>query len=381
MDREAQLMDLPFSYAAEVTSEEFGSEDFLLKNKLVGGYWSRWSLLVRPARFKLPLAAEQPRDPSSHWRAGHRDAYGPLKQEAAILLCGSATLRPPGPNKPLVSWLQYFEWRGLSLSSPVAPLLSSALSVYYIITSLVPKHFPELNILKKQSLKIHIVESHREFHTLLTFWELSVLLPHVTFELVFIGEGLPSWSDGQQLFMLMKNGSVSLVDLSLTPNEKASKKGITVKCYHRAYHMLQGPKPDLVIGFKPAIPLHESWLSTLPRLQSLKVPAYFCELSELSCECSQQVMNQATGGTVSSPVINPFHCPLRISGGDNRLPWYSNGFIFHLMYKPAVNFQRPAAANIPDPLPIKPASPSPEPPKLTRKERKAAARNLPRKRR
>lgn len=39
-----------------------------------------------------------------------------------------------------VSWRQYYEWRGLSLSCPVAPVLSSALSVYYIVTSLVPTH-------------------------------------------------------------------------------------------------------------------------------------------------------------------------------------------------------------------------------------------------
>ena len=39
-----------------------------------------------------------------------------------------------------VSWRQYCDWRGIGLSSLVAPLLSSPLSIYYIITSLVPKH-------------------------------------------------------------------------------------------------------------------------------------------------------------------------------------------------------------------------------------------------
>ena len=36
-----------------------------------------------------------------------------------------------------VSWRQYYGWRGLALSSPVATPLSPALSLYYIITSLV----------------------------------------------------------------------------------------------------------------------------------------------------------------------------------------------------------------------------------------------------
>ncbi|KAM9407661.1 zinc finger MYND domain-containing protein 15-like [Salvelinus alpinus] len=97
-------------------------------------------------------------------------------------------------------------------------------------------------------------------------------------------------------------------------------------------------------AFRPAILLQESWLSILPRLQSLRVPAYFCEVGELSCECSQQVMSQATGGTLSPPHVNPFHCPLRITGGDNMLPWYSNAFIFHLRYKPLHSEKRPSVA-------------------------------------
>ncbi|XP_018549338.1 zinc finger MYND domain-containing protein 15 isoform X3 [Lates calcarifer] len=209
-----------------------------------------------------------------------------------------------------------------SLSSVVAPVLSSALSVYYIITSLVPKHFPDLNLLKKQTLRIHILESYREFHTMLTFWELSVLLPHVTFELVFIGGHLPGWGDKvlHHFFIQKINGSVSITDSSLIPDEEADKRIIRVTVHRCTYHTLQGPVPDLVVGFKPAFLRNDSWFSTLPKLQTLRVPAFFCEISELRCESSEEVMNKATGGTVSPPTINPFHCPLRINGGDNRLP-------------------------------------------------------------
>uniref|UniRef100_A0AAZ3RVD6 Mitochondrial splicing suppressor 51-like C-terminal domain-containing protein n=1 Tax=Oncorhynchus tshawytscha TaxID=74940 RepID=A0AAZ3RVD6_ONCTS len=285
MSHESQLAELPFSYAAEVTAVDFDLEHFLNKNKLDSGYWVHWSLLVR----------------------GH--IFG-CQNSLSLSLSLSSVL-----------WSQYCEWRGISLSSPVAVLLSSPLSIYYIITSMVPKDFPELNIQKKQSLKIHIIDSYREFRCLKVFWELSVLLPHMTFELVFIGEGLPPESDEEQLFLQKKNGRVHLVNPSFTPDEKLDRRSIRVKGYRRAYHMLQGPKPDLVIGFRPAILLQESWLSTLPRLQSLRVPAYFCEVGELSCVCSQQVMSQATGGTLSPAHINPFHCPLRITGGDNMLPW------------------------------------------------------------
>ncbi|XP_026859571.2 zinc finger MYND domain-containing protein 15 [Electrophorus electricus] len=389
MRRGEQLALLPFPYATETTSEDFDVEDFLFKNKLSSGYWLHWSLLVRSPRFQLHSSLEQSKD---LWLSDHSEPYGPLKEEANILL-SHIPHNSPCLSAPLVSWSQYMSWRGLSLTSPVSVLLSSALSTYYIITSLVPQDFPEMNILNKQSLKIHIIESYREFHTLMSFWELSVLLPQMTFELSFIGERLPQKSDKQQLFLQKKSGGVSLVNPAVGSEEKADRRSIRIKVYKRAYHMLLGPKPDLVIGFSPAIPLHDLWLSALPRLQSLRVPAYFCELSELSCESSQQVMSSATGGALSSPALNPFHSPLRICGGDNLLPWYSNAFIFHLIYKPLAPCpQRPSltsnkAGVHPDPQ--QPANqrvatpqqnPPPESFKMTRRERKRTARNTHHKR-
>ncbi|KAK1890391.1 Zinc finger MYND domain containing protein 15 [Dissostichus eleginoides] len=195
----------------------------------------------------------------------------------------------------------------------MAPLLSSTLSIYYLITSLLPRQFPEMHILRKQSLRIHIIESYRESQTLVTFWELSVLLPHVTFDLLCVRELLPCCCD--------KNGRVVLTDCSL-PHGGAARGGVRV-------------------SFQPAFLQNDSWLSTLPKLQSLRVPTFFCEMSELRCERSDQVMREATGGAMSRPTINPFHCPLRRNGGANRLPRYSNGFIFHLMYKPSANRQPP----------------------------------------
>ncbi|XP_063043208.1 zinc finger MYND domain-containing protein 15-like isoform X2 [Engraulis encrasicolus] len=385
MSHTAQLAELPFTFATEVTAEDFDMEYFLKKNNLETGYWPLWSLLVRSPRYELNTGMEQSKEPIAVWLAGHLEPFGPLKKESDILM-RTAPHNAPNLKSPLVSWQKYFSWRGLSLASPVAVLLSSPLSIYYIITSLVPQDFPELNILKKQSLKIHIIESYREFNSLLMFWELAVLLPQMSFELCFIGERLPPESDEQQYVLQKKDGHVTLVSLSLSAEERIEKKSIRVKVYRRAYHMLQGPKPDLVIGFRPAIPLHDLWLSTLPRLQSLKVPAYFCELSEPSCEGSLQIMSSATGGALSSAHLNPFHCPLRISGGDSLLPWYSNAFIFHLVYKPAASCSLKAAVANPQPAgpaeqPIRVESPPAPQPKMTRKERKQAARNIPRSKR
>ncbi|XP_063757386.1 zinc finger MYND domain-containing protein 15-like [Eleginops maclovinus] len=355
MKHGAKLEELPFSYTAEVTSEDFSLEDFLFTNKLVTSYWLHWSQLVHSVTA----------DSYCDWLEGHSHAYEPLKQEAEILMCGPDPKHPPSLSEPLVSWRQYYGWRGLSLSSVVAPLLSSTLSIYYIITSLLPKHLPEMHILKKQSLRIHIIESYRESQTLVTFWELSVLLPHVTFDLVFIRERLPCWCDKVQLVIQKVNGRVVLTDCSLMPPEGAARRSVRVRLHRSSYSTLQEPQPDLVIGFKPAFPQNDSWFSTLPKLQSLRVPAFFCEMSELRCERSQQVMREATGGAVSKPTINPFHCPLRKNGGDNRLPRYSNGFIFHLLYKPSANKPQPVMQTLSD---LRSASLSPQ---RTFRERKA----------
>ncbi|KAJ8389263.1 hypothetical protein AAFF_G00121280 [Aldrovandia affinis] len=103
-------------------------------------------------------------------------------------------------------------------------------------------------------------------------------------------------------------------------------------------------------------------------------------------------MGAATGGALSPPHINPFHCPLRITRGDNTLPWYANAFVFHLIYKTVA----PCPQRVPVTRPrqcdpahqLLPANqragvhqnPPPEASKMTRKERKQAARNVPRKR-
>lgn len=49
------------------------------------------------------------------------------------------------PSNPLSpgSWQDYYSWRGLSLDSPMAVLLTYPLTVYYVITHLVPQSCKE----------------------------------------------------------------------------------------------------------------------------------------------------------------------------------------------------------------------------------------------
>uniref|UniRef100_A0A8C9ITK2 Zinc finger MYND-type containing 15 n=1 Tax=Piliocolobus tephrosceles TaxID=591936 RepID=A0A8C9ITK2_9PRIM len=279
---------------------------------------------------------------------------------------------PPDPPRALFgSWQDYYTWRGLSLDSPTAVLLTYPLTVYYIITHLVPQSFPELNIQNKQSLKIHVVEAGKEFDLVMVFWELLVLLPHVALELQFVGDGLPPESD-QQHFTLQRDGPEVSVragsGISARPSsgtkEKGAHRDLQIKVSARPYHLLQGPKPDLVIGFNSGFGLKDTWLSSLPRLQSLRVPAFFTESSEYGCVMDDQTMAVATGGGTSPPQPNPFRSPFRLRAADNCMPWYCNAFIFHLVYKPAQGSGVRPAPGPPPPSPTPSA-----PPALTRRRR------------
>ncbi|NIG59777.1 zinc finger MYND domain-containing protein 15 isoform X3 [Pontoporia blainvillei] len=215
---------------------------------------------------------------------------------------------------------QVLQGDGPALMPPVPPDPPRGLFAYHPV--------PELNIQNKQSLKIHVVEAGKEFDLIMVFWELLVLLPHVALELQFVGDSLPPESD-QQNFTLQRDdlevsvrpGSGVSARLSSGTKEKGGRRDLQIKVSARPYHLLQGPKPDLVIGFNSGFGLKDTWLSSLPRLQSLRVPAFFTESSEYGCVMDDQTMAMATGGVTSPPQPNPFRSPFRLRAADNCMPW------------------------------------------------------------
>ncbi|XP_058036245.1 zinc finger MYND domain-containing protein 15 [Ahaetulla prasina] len=451
MSHARELANFPFTFAAEVTSDTFNKEGFLLARGLTRGYWVAESMLVRAPDYGLGLQKGPAKTPtnslldrSSQLRQslsgirptqyhsftncilyifGYNFGYNsrcwlsPLKlftvdglfilrnhpwllsirsswaewapfmppwsgNPFEALRPEGGTALPPAPPEPptprtfFASWKEYYQWRGLPLGAPLAVLLTYPLTAYYIITQLAPQHFPELNILNKQSLKIHLVEAGKEFGVLMVFWELSVLLPHVSLELLFVGDTLPPELDGQQ-FLLQRDEERGVSVLpGLAPRAKGGRRELQLGFSARPYHLLQAPKPDLVIapivplicpGFNSGFALKETWLSALPRLQSLRVPAYFTECSAYSCAVDEAAVSMATGGTASPAQINPFRSPFRQAGIDNAMPWYCNAFIFHLIYKASANNHR--QSSVPPPQPLL-ASGNPEPAEPARSRRK-----------
>ncbi|KAJ7313331.1 hypothetical protein JRQ81_004622 [Phrynocephalus forsythii] len=370
MSHARDLANLPFTFAAEVTSETFNKEGFLSARGLTRGYWAGESMLVRVPDYGVGLQGP-PKKPADFLQSGN--PFEALRPEGGAALPPAP---PPPPGTFFGSWKEYYQWRGLPLGAPLAVILTYPLTMYYIITQLAPQHFPELNILNKQSLKIHVVEAGKEFGVLMAFWELSVLLPHVSLEVLFVGEALPQELDGQQ-FLLQRDETHGVsVQPGLAPRAKAGRRELQMGFSARPYHLLQAPKPDLVIGYNSGFALKETWRSCLPRLQSLRVPAYFTECSEYSCAVDEAAVSTATGGSASPALINPFRSPFRRAGTDNAMPWYANAFVFHLIYKASAGTHRPAplaqppgpgssSGNAPPPPP-----PPPEPSRSRRKEKR-----------
>uniref|UniRef100_A0A8C0E0I9 Zinc finger MYND-type containing 15 n=1 Tax=Balaenoptera musculus TaxID=9771 RepID=A0A8C0E0I9_BALMU len=338
MERAGELATLPFTYTAEVTSETFNKEAFLASRGLTRGYWTQLSMLI----------------PGSG-TPGHPRGSTP---SLSVLLNGDP--------------YQLLQGHGPALMPPVPPDPPRGLFV------------PELNIQNKQSLKIHVVEAGKEFDLIMVFWELLVLLPHVALELQFVGDSLPPESD-QQHFTLQRDdlevsarpGSGVSARLSSGTKEKGGRRGLQIKVSARPYHLLQGPKPDLVIGFNSGFGLKDTWLSSLPRLQSLRVPAFFTESSEYGCAMDDQTMAVATGGGTSPPQPNPFRSPFRLRAADNCMPWYCNAFIFHLIYKPP---QGSWARHAPGPAPPAPTPTAPPAPARRRRGEKKPGRGARRRR-
>ncbi|XP_075763389.1 zinc finger MYND domain-containing protein 15 isoform X1 [Pelodiscus sinensis] len=367
MSHARQLADLPFTFTAEVTSDGFNKEGFLASRGLTRGYWAHESMLVRAPDYGVGLGGRK------DWRPIPVQSGNPfeaLRPEGGAAL-SPTTPEPPAPRTYFSSWQEYYTWRGLPLGSPLAVLLTYPLSVYYIVTQLAPQHFPELNILNKQSLKIHIVETGKEFHMAPLFWELSVLLPHVALELLFIGGVLPPEADGQQVLLQRTETQEVRVWPGPAPKAKGGRGGLQLKFCVQPSPLLQSPKPDLVIGFNSGFALKDTWLSVLPRLQALRVPAYFTECSEYSCAVDEATVSMATGGSASPAHINPFRSPFRQAGIDNAMPWYSNAFIFHLLYKRGAGGARRPPGPAPPPAPsLASQGPEPSPARAHRKEKR-----------
>ena len=92
------------------------------------------------------------------------------------------------------------------------------------------------------------------------------------------------------------------------------------------------PSVCLFPGLNAGLAAYPTWLETLTGLSRSRTPAYFTDYCQYSCECSRLPLEALHLGTISEVAMNPFRSPLRKYCEEHDMPWYSNAFVYHLVY-------------------------------------------------
>ncbi|XP_058072521.1 uncharacterized protein LOC131221322 [Magnolia sinica] len=208
----------------------------------------------------------------------------------------------------LSGWSEYYNLRSLPLSSPVAVLLSYPLTVYHILTAL--SIGCKNLLLKGREVIVHYLGPEGELDWMPAFTEIGHLLNGSgNVQIVMVGPEVPSDLSGTVL------GISSRVRVNLV-------RGV----YQEESTYL--PSPHVVVALNSGLESGGSWGGALELINSMNVPAFFTDQSEISCTNAKQVLRGA-GLHITFPVMpNPFRSPVRNPMPSTNLPSYSNGFVF-----------------------------------------------------
>ncbi|XP_046350658.2 zinc finger MYND domain-containing protein 15-like [Haliotis rufescens] len=303
MSKTAELTRLPFTFAPETTAFAFNiirCEKFLEERGVYNqGLWRReCTTWATPGHF-IPFGELPPCD------------------DPVVLPVESCTLddppanTPPDPSQPFTDWESYYEWRGLRLDSPVAVLLNFPLTLYYILTTCLPRDYPGMKVCAGRQYVIDLVGVEKEVEMLQIFKEFGRLLPDIRFMINMVGTEISK-----------------SVDLKTYKEENVS-----VTIHRSLYHKYKGPHPHLVLGFNAGVGAYMTWAASLKKMKVNNVAAYFTDYCQYSCDCARLAMEGVKLGTCTTPEINPFRSPFRKVCEENNMPWYSNGFIYRLVYE------------------------------------------------
>ncbi|KAL7559501.1 hypothetical protein ACA910_010315 [Epithemia clementina (nom. ined.)] len=220
----------------------------------------------------------------------------------------------------LSDWREYYELRGIPLTSPVSLLLTFPLTLYYAIVEygMAPCKVARM---MGRPLRIDVVGVEKELHFLPLFQEVVFLLPDdLHLELVFVvrPDMLPESmraSDskehtikfGEKLQIRVLSGTYGY---SLDPLFDCGRSG----------------SPDMVVAFNAGLYAYESWRSVVEFLQRNKSAiGVFTDYNEWS---GVQCASLGGGESRKSLTINPFRQPRAMPVYSMNLPQFSNGFIY-----------------------------------------------------
>ncbi|OWM86355.1 zinc finger MYND domain-containing protein 15 [Punica granatum] len=241
-------------------------------------------------------------------KGGLRDSWGGLDDEEYPRDSSLYNHRNGYSSPVLLSgWSEYYNLRSLQLSSPVADILSHPLTAYYMLTTL--SMSSKNLLLKGKEVILHYLGPEGELDWMPAFAEIGHLLNGVgNIQIVMVGLDVPTNLSGTT------SGISSRVRVNLV-------RGI----YQEEATYL--PSPHVVMALNCGLHRYPSWGGALDLIKSTGVPAFFTDISELSCSYSKQVLRSA-GLHITHPITpNPFRSPVRTHGPSDNLPSYSNGFL------------------------------------------------------
>lgn len=286
----SDLPDFEFPLKVKPGKMDEWLNQYGVKNK---GIWRRENSESAKFAYGLLPAAEE----DSIWGLASEHLPAPLAKP----LPEGQTLTYP--SEPLKGWADYYQLRGLSLKSPVAVVLSVPLTLYYIITQVIPNH---KRIKGKKHLEIFIVGPDRELDQLAVFEELAYLIPEVSFHFVLVGPSVPS-------------------DIKYQ-----SKNSRCTFSFRRSfYHELKGlsQQPDLVYAPNAGLETDETLRPTVVELTKQKVPSFFSETCETATLNATRLFATA-GAKEGFPVrLNPFRSPVWKEADVHAMPLFDYAYL------------------------------------------------------
>ncbi|KAF9589234.1 hypothetical protein IFM89_020672 [Coptis chinensis] len=214
-----------------------------------------------------------------------------------------------GVSSPIIlsGWSEYYNLRYLPLTSPVAAILSYPLTVYYVTMAL---SISSKNLLLSgREVIVHYLGPEGELDWMIAFTEIGHLLNGLgNMQIIMVGPEVPTNLSGSV------SGIGSRVRVNLI-------RGI----YQEEATYL--PSPHVIVALNCRLESYASWGGALDLINSMNVPAFFTDQSEISCANAKQVLRGA-GLHITHPVTpNPFRSPVRNQGPTSNLPSYSNAFL------------------------------------------------------
>ncbi|XP_013380392.1 zinc finger MYND domain-containing protein 15 [Lingula anatina] len=215
MKKTDELKNLPFTYMSETSSKNFSRyryKEFLQKMGVLEQ--GMWNVEFLASKYDYP----------TYGNLQYGDNPYVLPVESSILE------EQPTDNaqriSPLTDWKIYYDWRGFRLDSPIAILLQYPLTLYYILTTCLPKDYPSAKQIDAAQLTIHVVGAEKEASIIPVFWELGALLPEIQLTIILIGPEICKKVHKKQM----------------------QHQNVNVTIHKGLYEKYPGVRPDLIIG-------------------------------------------------------------------------------------------------------------------------------------